>query len=62
MPRQPTVEEATAKYQQAEEVLLKDLPAIPLWYSNVTGASADTVDNVVFGWDSVPLYHEITKG
>ena len=56
------VEEATAKYQQAEEVLLKDLPAIPLWYSNVTGASADTVDNVVFGWDSVPLYHEITKG
>ena len=57
-----TVEEATAKYQQAEEVLLADLPAIPLWYSNVTGASADTVDNVVFGWDSVPLYHEITKG
>ncbi|GAA1819975.1 ABC transporter substrate-binding protein [Agromyces neolithicus] len=57
-----TVEEATAKYQQAEEVLLKDLPAIPLWYSNVTGASADTVDNVVFGWDSVPLYHQITKG
>jgi oligopeptide transport system substrate-binding protein len=57
-----TVEEATELYQQAEEVLLKDLPAIPLWYSNVTGASADTVDNVVFGWDSVPLYHEITKG
>ena len=57
-----TVEDATAKYQQAEEVLLADLPAIPLWYSNVTGASADTVDNVVFGWDSVPLYHEITKG
>ena len=57
-----SVEDATAKYQQAEEVLLADLPAIPLWYSNVTGASADTVDNVVFGWDSVPLYHEITKG
>ena len=58
----PAVEEATAKYQEAQEVLLKDLPAIPLWYSNVTGASADTVDNVVFGWDSVPLYHQITKG
>ena len=24
-------------------------------------ATADTVDNVVFGWDSVPLYYEITK-
>ncbi|MFF2494802.1 ABC transporter substrate-binding protein [Agromyces sp. NPDC058064] len=57
-----SVEDATAIYQQAQEVLLKDLPAIPLWYSNVTGVSADTVDNVVFGWDSVPLYHQITKG
>ncbi|MET0714569.1 MAG: ABC transporter substrate-binding protein [Mycetocola sp.] len=57
-----SVEDATAKYQEAQEVLLKDLPSIPLWYSNVTGVSADTVDNVVFGWDSVPLYHQITKG
>ncbi|WP_026851831.1 ABC transporter substrate-binding protein [Glaciibacter superstes] len=57
----PTVEDATAKYQEAQEVLLKDLPTIPLWYSNVNGVSADTVDNVVFGWDSVPLYYQITK-
>ena len=57
----PTVEDATAKYVEAQEVLLKDLPTIPLWYSNVTGVSADTVDNVVFGWDSVPLYYQITK-
>jgi oligopeptide transport system substrate-binding protein len=57
-----SVEDATKKYQEAQEVLLKDLPAIPLWYSNVTGVSADTVDNVVFGWNSVPLYHQITKG
>jgi oligopeptide transport system substrate-binding protein len=56
-----TVEEATEIFQQAQEVLLRDLPSIPLWYSNVTGVSADTVDNVVFGWDSVPLYHQITK-
>ncbi|RWZ64696.1 ABC transporter substrate-binding protein [Labedella populi] len=58
----PTVEEATELYQQAQEVLLEDLPTIPLWYSNVNGVSAETVDNVVFGWDSVPLYHQITKG
>ena len=57
----PSVEEATAKYQEAQEVLLRDLPSIPLWYANVTGVSVDTVDNVVFGWDSVPLYHLITK-
>ena len=42
-------------------MLFKDLPAIPLWYSNVTGGYADTVQNVEFGWNSVPLFHEITK-
>ena len=57
-----SVEEATGVYQEAQEVLLRDLPSIPLWYSNVTGVSADTVDNVVFGWNSVPLYYQITKG
>jgi oligopeptide transport system substrate-binding protein len=57
-----TVEDATALYQQAQEVLLKDLPSIPLWYSNATGVYADTVSNVEFGWDSVPLYYEVTKG
>jgi oligopeptide transport system substrate-binding protein len=57
-----SVEEATAKYQEAQEVLLKDLPAIPLWYQNSTGVFADTVENVEFGWNSVPLYHLITKG
>jgi len=56
------VEDATAKYVEAQEVLLKDLPTIPLWYSNATGVWSEGVDNVVFGWDSVPLYHEITKG
>jgi oligopeptide transport system substrate-binding protein len=55
------IEAATAKYQEAQELLLKDLPSIPLWYSNVTGVSAETVDNVVFGWNSVPLYYQITK-
>jgi oligopeptide transport system substrate-binding protein len=48
-------------FQKAQEVLFKDLPAVPLWYSNVTGGYADTVSNVVFGWNSVPLYYDITK-
>ncbi len=53
---------ANEKFQQAQEVLLKDLPAIPLWYSNVTGGYSDQVENVEFGWNSVPIYSEITKG
>ena len=56
-----TVEDATAKYQEAQEVLLKDLPTIPLWYANVTGVYQDTLKDVKFGWDSVPLYYAISK-
>ncbi|MDO5049809.1 MAG: ABC transporter substrate-binding protein [Actinomycetaceae bacterium] len=56
-----SVEESNKIYLDAQAVLFEDLPAIPLWYSNVTGGSADTVDNVEFGWNSVPLYYEITK-
>ncbi len=46
---------------EAQSVLFEDLPAIPLWYSNVNGGWADGVQNVEFGWNSVPLYYNITK-
>lgn len=56
-----TPEEGIAKFQQAEEVLLKDLPAVPLWYSGITGGYSSAVDNVNFGWNNRPLLHEVTK-
>ena len=52
---------ANEDFQKAQSILLKDLPATPLWYSNVTGGYADGVQNVEFGWNSVPLYYLITK-
>lgn len=52
---------ANSDFQKAQEILLKDLPSIPLWYSNVTGGYAEGVQNVEFGWNSVPLYYQITK-
>ncbi|MCR2793141.1 ABC transporter substrate-binding protein [Microbacterium sp. zg.Y625] len=54
-------EEANALFSEAQSVLLQDLPAVPLWYANVTGGFAPTVENVEFGWNSVPLHHLITK-
>ncbi len=54
-------EEGSKLLQEAQEVLLQDLPAIPLWYANVTGGFGENVHNVEFGWNSVPLYYEITK-
>lgn len=55
------IDAANAAFDKAQEVLLKDLPAIPLWYANVNGGWSKNVDNVVFGWNSVPLYYAITK-
>lgn len=56
-----SIEEANGYFQQAQTILFEDLPAIPLWYSNVTGGYGETVANVAFGWNSVPLYYAITK-
>lgn len=52
---------ANKLFQQAQEVLLKDLPATPLWYSNVAGGFGESVENVQFGWNSVPMFEDITK-
>lgn len=56
-----SIDDANKIFQQAQEILFTDLPAIPLWYSNVTGGSSTLVDNVELDWHSVPLYYEITK-
>ena len=54
-------EEAAERFKEAQTILFEDLPAIPLWYSNVTAGYSENVDNVVFGWDSVPIFTDITK-
>ena len=54
-------DEANSILDKAQEVLFKDLTVIPLWYSNVVGGWSENVDNVVFGWNSVPIYNAITK-
>lgn len=59
---QTDVASANKLFQKAQGVLLADLPVVPLWYSNVTGAYGKTVSNVKFGWNSVPIYTDISKG
>lgn len=54
-------EDAQAKYSEAQQVLLKDLPAVPLWYQNTQSVWGDDLVNVQIGWNSVPLYFQITK-
>lgn len=56
-----STEESNKILDQAQEILFKDLPVIPLWYANVVGGWSENVDKVVFNWKSVPIYNEITK-
>ena len=54
-------EEGIEAYQEAQKILLEDMPVVPLWYQNATGGYAETVDNVVFDVFSRPVYTDITK-
>ena len=56
-----TTDEANKLYQQAQEILLNDLPAVPLYYSNANGVAASGVKNFVMNWQNVPMYNEISK-
>ncbi|MDD7384014.1 MAG: ABC transporter substrate-binding protein [Actinomycetaceae bacterium] len=54
-------DKADGMFVQAQETLIKDLPQIPLWYSNAIGGYSENVKNVQFGWDTVPLYYAVQK-
>ncbi|MBC7560067.1 MAG: ABC transporter substrate-binding protein [Dermatophilaceae bacterium] len=54
--------EASIKFfQDAEKILVTDMPVVPLWYSNTTGGFSEKVKNVKFDIFGVPIYTEITK-
>jgi oligopeptide transport system substrate-binding protein len=54
-------EQAYKLQADAQAVLMKDLPAIPLWYSNIAAVYSKKVDNVTFNWQNQPEYAGITK-
>ncbi|UVY83423.1 ABC transporter substrate-binding protein [Brachybacterium sp. NBEC-018] len=54
-------DEAIKIWKQAEALIMRDLPVVPLWYQNTFGGYSSLVSNVEYGWDTVPLYYEITK-
>lgn len=46
---------------EAQTLLLKDLPALPLWYQNATAVTGKDVKGFVFTWQQKPQYFELTK-
>ena len=56
-----TTADAVKTLQKAQMILLQDLPAIPLWYPNVSGGWSKNVDNVQFDWKGQPVLYKVTK-
>jgi oligopeptide transport system substrate-binding protein len=56
-----SIDDLNKQLNDAQSILFKDLPAIPLWYSNISGGYSGKVSNVEIGWDSEPLYYAIVK-
>ncbi|MDO5747061.1 MAG: ABC transporter substrate-binding protein [Actinomycetaceae bacterium] len=48
--------------REAQSILLKDLPAIPMWNQNVVGGWSERVKNVTFDWHGVPVYWQVEIG
>ncbi|MFC6060962.1 peptide ABC transporter substrate-binding protein [Streptomyces ochraceiscleroticus] len=53
---------AVRKFQDAEKVLVKDMPVIPLWYQNGSGGYTDRLSDVRLNQFSVPVYDRIKVG
>ncbi|MFJ9636494.1 ABC transporter substrate-binding protein [Streptomyces sp. NPDC101178] len=51
---------AITTFQDAEKVLVEQMPSIPLWYQNGSAGYSERIDNVELNPFSVPVYTEIT--
>ncbi|WEV46359.1 ABC transporter substrate-binding protein [Bifidobacterium sp. ESL0690] len=58
---QTDVAKRTADFKSAQEILLNDLPSIPLWNEDVAAAASTKVKNVHFDYTNLPTYNTVTK-
>ncbi|MFJ4919666.1 ABC transporter substrate-binding protein [Streptomyces sp. NPDC088725] len=54
-----SVEETTSLYQQAETVLAKDMPSIPLWYYKTNAGWSNNVQNVKYDSFGDPVFTDV---
>ncbi|KFF31407.1 peptide ABC transporter substrate-binding protein [Bifidobacterium bombi] len=56
-----SADQANKFYSQSQEILLNDLPAIPIYYKNNDGVAAKGVKGFAIDWQSYPTYSQMTK-
>ena len=56
--------EGEARYKligEAQAILLKQLPAFPLWFQNATAVTYKDLNGFEFNWQQKPDYYKLTK-
>lgn len=56
----PSLDEAITFYQQAEDILVEDLPVIPMWFGLTTVVWGENVDEMVYNTISDVEYGQVT--
>ena len=46
---------------EAQAILFKDLPALPLWYQNAMAVTSKDLKGFEFNWQQKPEYYKLTK-
>ncbi|MBT2520038.1 ABC transporter substrate-binding protein [Arthrobacter sp. ISL-28] len=58
--RSKETSEANAKFNKAQEVLFRELPGLPLWYTNRPIVWSNNVLSAETGWNGAILYHNVS--
>ncbi|RSX55591.1 ABC transporter substrate-binding protein [Bifidobacterium dolichotidis] len=59
--RQPNDKLRRQDFDKAQDILLKDLPAVPLWVTNVSAVTGKDIHGVHFDYSNTPTYQTLTK-
>ena len=57
----PSAQKAQPIYNQAQAVLMEDLPQIPLWYKSASTAWNPNLKHFQTGWNGYPEFTKLTK-
>jgi oligopeptide transport system substrate-binding protein len=57
----PSLPQSHALTNQAQRILLHDMPVVPLWYTISTAGYSPAVSNVTLTWNGLPDYEHIRK-
>jgi oligopeptide transport system substrate-binding protein len=57
----PDLPTSYARANDAQRILLQDMPVVPLWYTVAVAGHSDAVSHVALTWNGLPDYEHIVK-